>query len=140
MGFVIILSLVLLNSIPNIDMIVLNFRVQETNTSGIVIHHVAGLGRHRLHIICVRMNGQKEPSRHICPRHRTKDAESPRPPFPARGQDPSQHICRKNNVGDSWSVIRHLRNIVKENEKKTIDYLSKVPGIHQIKCRYLKLD
>jgi len=66
MGFVIILSLVLLNSIPNIDMIVLNFRVQETNTSGIVIHHVAGLGRHRLHIICVRMNGQKEPSRHIC--------------------------------------------------------------------------
>jgi len=113
MGFVIILSLVLLNSIPNIDMIVLNFRVQETNTSGIVIHHVAGLGRHRLHIICVRMNGQKEPSR---------------------------HICRKNLVGDSWSVIRHLRNIVKENEKKTIGYLLKVPGIHQIKCRYLKLD
>ena len=86
MSFVIILSLVLLNSIPNIDMIVLNFRVQETNTSGIVIHHVAGLGRHRLHIICVRMNGQKEPSRHICPGTGRRT--------PSRRDPPSQHAAK----------------------------------------------
>ena len=86
MGFVIILSLVLLNSIPNIDMIVLNFRVQETNTSGIVIHHVAGLGRHRLHIICVRMNGQK--SRRVTSVHGTGRRT------PSRRDSPSQHAVK----------------------------------------------
>ena len=84
MGFVIILSLVLLNSIPNIDMIVLNFRVQETNTSGIVIHHVAGLGRHRLHI--VRINGQK--SRRVTSVHGTGRRT------PSRRDPPSQHAAK----------------------------------------------
>ena len=87
---IVVLSLVLLNSIPNIDMIVLNFRVQETNTSGIVIHHVAGLRRHRLHIICVHERPKRAVASHLSTAQDEgrRVAETPLPstrprPFPA---------------------------------------------------------